>query len=120
MEQYFGNWENREQMLESFEANASELKDAIVIAAAYDTGNYEGDAFVVYRKEGKLYEVHGSHCSCNGLEGQWSPEETTYEALVDRLEKTEKYEIEKFGEEFYNALKRGLVDEMFEREVLYS
>lgn len=36
---------------------------------------------VVYRRDGKLYEVHGNHCSCYGLEGQWEPEEATVESL---------------------------------------
>ena len=30
---------------------------------------------------GKLFETHGSHCSCYGFEGQFEPEETTVEYL---------------------------------------
>lgn len=30
---------------------------------------------------GKLYETHGSHCSCYGFEDQFNPEETTLEYL---------------------------------------
>lgn len=52
-----------------------------IIAAIYNQEGYEGNAVVVLVREGKLYEVHGSHCSCNGLEGQWSEEETTVAAL---------------------------------------
>lgn len=55
-----------------------------VIAAVYQIDGYEGQAFIVFAKDGKLYEVNASHCSCNGLEGQWSPEETAYEALEHR------------------------------------
>jgi hypothetical protein len=33
------------------------------------------------KRDGKLYENHGSHCSCHGFEGQWFPEETTVEYL---------------------------------------
>ena len=58
-----------------------------VLLASYGTGNYEGDAFVLFRRDGKLYEVNGGHCSCYGLEGQWDPEETTIEALEHRLDK---------------------------------
>lgn len=58
-----------------------------IILAAYGDDNYSGDAFVLFRKDGKLYEVNGSHCSCNGLEGQWEPEETTAEALRHRLDR---------------------------------
>lgn len=58
--------------------------DDEIIFASYGGGSYEGDAVVLFRRDGKLYEVHGSHCSCNGLEGQWSPEEATWEALATR------------------------------------
>lgn len=76
--------------------------------------------WVVFRKEDKLYEVHGSHCSCYGLEGQWSPEETSFEALLDRLEKTKDHTIKRFGSVFEKTLMRGLLDEIFEREVLVN
>lgn len=33
------------------------------------------------KTDNKLYEVHGSHCSCCRFEGQWKPEETTLEYL---------------------------------------
>lgn len=42
---------------------------------------YSGSAVVIFRRDDKLFEVHGSHCSCMGLEEQWEPEETTIEAL---------------------------------------
>lgn len=58
-----------------------------IILASYTYENYSGDAFVLFEHDGKLYEVNGGHCSCYGLEGQWSPEETTIEALKHRIEK---------------------------------
>ena len=60
--------------------------DEQIIVAAYEHEGYEGSAFVLFEREGKLFEAHGSHCSCYGLEDQWSPEETTPEALRMRLE----------------------------------
>lgn len=48
-----------------------------VLFALYSTPSWEGYAFVLFKKDGKLYEVHGSHCSCYGLEDQWTPEETS-------------------------------------------
>jgi hypothetical protein len=62
-----------------------EFQSVEVILASYGYGNYCGDAFVLFRKGGKLYEVNAGHCSCYGLEGQWSPEETTVESLWHRL-----------------------------------
>lgn len=56
-----------------------------VLLASYTYESYEGDAFVLFRKDGKLFEVNGGHCSCYGLEGQWEPEETTIEAIEHRL-----------------------------------
>lgn len=52
-----------------------------ILAAIYGQESYEGSAFVLFVRDGKLYEVHGSHCSCHGLEDQWTEEETTVEAL---------------------------------------
>ena len=58
------------------------LEDSIeILFAFYDYESYEGDAYVLFRQHDKLYEVYGGHCSCYGLEGQWSPEDTTIEFL---------------------------------------
>lgn len=65
------------------------FKGAEILLASYGTPSYEGYAFVLFQRDGKLYEVNGSHCSCYGLEGQWDPEETTLEALRHRLDKGE-------------------------------
>jgi len=64
-----------------------EYQGVEILLASYSYQYYSGDAFVLFRKEGKLYEVNGGHCSCYGLEGQWEPEETTAEALRHRIEK---------------------------------
>ena len=71
-------------MLGQFAIEADKVSEAEIILARYDTGDYDGEAFVLYRRDDKLYEVHASHCSCFGLEHQWEPEETTIEALAMR------------------------------------
>jgi hypothetical protein len=63
-----------------------EYQGVEILLASYGQGSYEGDAFVLFRRDGKLYEVSGGHCSCYGLEGQWEPEETTVDALRYRVE----------------------------------
>lgn len=63
-----------------------EFQGIDVLLASYANANYSGDAFVLFRRGLDLYEVNGGHCSCHGLEGQWSPELTTIEALTRRLE----------------------------------
>ena len=60
-------------------------KELNILFASYNTGNYYVDAFVLFEKEGKLYEVNASHCSCYGLEEQWEPEEVLLEELEHRL-----------------------------------
>ena len=79
---YYGNFENWEDVLSSFEVDASELKEVIPLFASYDTECYEGKALVVYVHDGKVMMVEGSHCSCYALEGQWSPEEMPPEAMI--------------------------------------
>ena len=55
-----------------------------VLIAVYTYECYSGKAFVLYEQDGKLFEVNGGHCSCYGLEDQFDPEETTWEALLMR------------------------------------
>lgn len=62
----------------------SQLKESKVLLAWYAFGGYEGEAFVLFEKDGILYEVNGSHCSFYGLEGQWDPQEVTWQALSKR------------------------------------
>ena len=79
---YYGDFGNRESVESNFEVKLDE--GAEVLFACYTYENYEGSALVIFRQGGKLYEVNGGHCSCNGLEGQWAPEETTVAALKSR------------------------------------
>lgn len=62
----------------------AEPTDGTLLFAEYDTGDYEGSAFVLFRLDGKLFEVNASHCSCMGLEGQWEPTECTLASLKMR------------------------------------
>lgn len=48
-----------------------------VMFAAYEYENYSGDCLVLFKRDNTLWLVEGSHCSCDGLEGQWIPEEIT-------------------------------------------
>jgi hypothetical protein len=82
---YFGSWNSVDDLTGNFEIDKSELRGAEVLFASYVQGGYEGSAIVVFRQNGKLYEVHGGHCSCNGLEGQWSPEEATADSLAKTI-----------------------------------
>jgi hypothetical protein len=71
-------------MIEDFEAVDESIEDKDVLFAAYGRQSYDGYAFVLFQRDGRLYEVHASHCSCMGLEGQWKPEETTWAEVTTR------------------------------------
>lgn len=62
-----------------------DLKDEEVLYASYSREDYEGSAVVLFLREGKLYEVYGSHCSCYGLEDQWEPEEASIMEIIRRF-----------------------------------
>ena len=66
------------------DAIQAQLKDATIHLAWYGYGSYCGESLVIYEKDGRLYEVNASHCSCYGLKGQWKPEETSWAALAKR------------------------------------
>jgi hypothetical protein len=82
---YFGSWSCKEDVARDFNVDVETLKNANVLMAWYGSGDYCGSAFVLFEKDGQLYEVHGSHCSCYGLEDQWDPEKTSVEALAHVL-----------------------------------
>ena len=75
-------WEEKKVIMAE---KIKEYESVNILFASYGYANYSGDAFVLFEKEGKLFEVNGSHCSCMGLEGQFDPEETTIDALAFRL-----------------------------------
>jgi hypothetical protein len=67
-----------------------------ILFASYGQDNYQGDAWVLFEENGKLFEVNGGHCSCYGLEGQWEAEEVVLAELENRLTKGT------FGKDFYS------------------
>lgn len=86
-QKYFGIFESRADIQKQFQENDNTklfpTEDEILFAV-YDYEDYSGSAQVVFTRDGKLYEVQGGHCSCNGLEEQWEPSEVTAESLEMR------------------------------------
>lgn len=74
----------KEDLLSNFCIAERTLKKCKIIFANYSYEDYSGDAHVIFMKNDKIYEVNGSHCSCNGLEDQWIPEQTSVVALLFR------------------------------------
>ena len=76
--------------VESAKVLYNQLDKFNVLIAYESVGSWGCDStsfFVFKDKEtGILYEMHGSHCSCYGFEGQFRLEETTIEALKSRVE----------------------------------
>ena len=65
---------------------SSKKLDGMSVIIAYesvaDSGEYAESFFLLKRNyDGALFEVHGSHCSCYGFEGQLDLEETIPAAL---------------------------------------
>lgn len=90
------------------ELERDQWKGIKVLLASYGHENYLGDAFVLFKKDGKLYEVNADHCSCYGLEGQWEPEETTVESLLHRLNAGNLGNEDCSGNKFANELRAVL------------
>lgn len=90
------------------EQKLKEWEGINILFASYGYANYSGNAFVLFEKEGKLFEVNGGHCSCYGLEGQFDPEETTLEALRHRLIEGKMGQDDYSDNEFANELKQFL------------
>lgn len=67
-----GKW-----IVEEFEPDEKEkdwLRSVEILAADGDDGGYEGEAWFLFRDENNdLWEVSGSHCSCNSFAGQFDP-----------------------------------------------
>jgi hypothetical protein len=80
---FLENFDSREDVFNVF--NIEDDPAINMLFAWYGYGDYCGSAFVLFEKEGKMYEVNGSHCSCNGLEGDWDPEEVEKEHLLHRI-----------------------------------
>jgi len=110
---FAGNWSYIEDLNGDFfdsywEDTKGDVKDDVaeIIYANYTCESYEGNAYVLFiGHDGLMYEVHGGHCSCYGLEGQWKPEPTSQEYVIERLKKNE------LGYSYYS---RGFASELMQ------
>lgn len=98
-QKYFGEWSDYKDLVSAFAVNDYGVNykneepivatnfptDAEVSLAIYDVDGYEGSSYVLFERDGQLWENVSSHCSCNGLE--WGPEPTTWAALSIRPRK---------------------------------
>jgi hypothetical protein len=85
---YRGQWDGEgwKKIIADFEGGPIAEPDSVLFAG-YCHESYEGEAWIVIRQGDVFSEIHGSHCSCHGLEGQWKPEESDGPTLLDALER---------------------------------
>lgn len=89
---YFLDFSDRDQMMHEFSdynytTNTHPTiegfpTDEEILFASYAPGFYCGGAVVLFGRDGKLFMVEASHCSCYGLEGQWDPNEVVPEQVL--------------------------------------
>lgn len=115
---YLGNFENKQDVIKEFSGYSEpseggtvedDVKNGKVLLAWYGYGDYDGSAFVLFERDGKLYEVNGGHCSCYGLEGQWDPEETTVEVLRYRITEGELGKSSYYDEGMFDTKLKGVL-----------
>ena len=84
---YYGDFKDYDHMLSRVDSVIREALPAkhAIVYAGYDVDGYDGEAIIVFKRGGRLFENHDSHCSCMGLES-WKPEETTKAAILMRPE----------------------------------
>src|SRR5579872_4317135 len=94
---FIGSFNNIEDVVKEFAGTSQQdLDGATVYLAWYGHGDWCGAAEVIYERDGRLYWVSGSHCSCTGLEESWSPVETDWATLKHVYDKG--YQFDRSGE----------------------
>ena len=88
--------EVKAHLVNEYEAELGIVDDLEVLIGYESVGSWGCDSssfFLLRDKDGKLFEVHGSHCSCYGFEGQFNLEETTIEALKFRINESYNHSV---------------------------
>lgn len=104
----YPNVERWEQKKKEMTKALLDWSDINILFASYGNEDYSGSAWVLFKKDGKLFEVNAGHCSCNGLGGEWNPSETSLEELKHRLEKGTLGDSDYSGNIFATELKKFL------------
>ena len=77
--------EVKQHIVTEYAVNEKTVDKFDILVAYESVGHWGCDSSSYYllrnKADGELYEVHGSHCSCYGFEGQFEPEETSVEYL---------------------------------------
>lgn len=111
--------ESIDALAEDFKLRPKDLRGVTILLASYTYECYEGEAFVLFEKNGKLYEVYGSHCSCYGLEDQWKPAKISAEELRTRLNDAPSFGLTGYsdGRSVYRNELSAIVDALTHQEI---
>lgn len=75
----------RQHLMGEYEAKPEQLEEYRILIGYESVGSWGCDSSSYYLMQhvrtGELFEVRGSHCSCYGFEGQFTPEATSLEYL---------------------------------------
>ncbi len=85
---FINDWagEDIADMMNDFGTDESDWEGATILLASYIGRDWIGKAFVLFEREGELYEINAIHCSCHGLEScDRVPVLTSMEALQFRV-----------------------------------
>lgn len=102
---YFGDWGSKDELLDAYSISARELEGATMLFAWYSYANYSGSSFVLFEKDGVPWIDTSGHCSCNGLEGSWSPQKLTWATLAKMIE-SDRWLLEDSGVTVRNRIYR--------------
>lgn len=75
----------KEEIKKEFGIEDKDIEGCEFFFAEYDLEQYSGSAYILFKKDGRLYEVEACHCSCNELEGQWDPLRIDWDYLAYRI-----------------------------------
>jgi hypothetical protein len=103
---YYGEFSCEADVLREFALGS---RPGSIIFAAYECGDYEGSAEVIYISQGRFYHVSGSHCSCHGLEECWQPEEMPLLALRHIVNESSYGVLSTMRTEVNEAIDRALI-----------
>lgn len=99
MGKYYGEFTSRADVVACY-TEAEVPQEYEIVYAWHSDPDYEESLTVVFVRDGKLYEVHDSHCSCNGWNDEgdlWTrPEETSIPALLLRRDASLAHAIGEF------------------------
>jgi hypothetical protein len=72
-----------DDVCEHYEINREDLNKYNVVYCYYLYENWTGNSELLLEKDGKLFVVSASHCSCYGLERQFEPEEISVKEIEE-------------------------------------